>query len=88
MDIKSVTRSPNLTQTKINPIHTDLKCKKYYTVVQNISRPKVLLAKPKWIIGKPENIQKTDMNVKIHHKYKYLKHKYVLQIFSSMLILK
>lgn len=42
-------------------------------------------------MGNPKNKKKreeTDSNVLINHKYKYLKYKYVLQIFNSTFILK
>ena len=72
-----------------------LKYKKFQnkscSVVHHISELEMLLAKPE---GSPKNqkknpkIQKPDPKVQITRKYKYLKHKYLLQIFNSIFILK
>ena len=82
MCIKSITWSPNQTQTKNRSVPS-IKYKKYLNgscrVVQSIFEPEVSSVEHQRITQK-ESI--TDFNVQINHKYKYLKHKYVLQIFN------
>ena len=58
-------------------------------VLQNISKPEVLLIKYEQVTEKNSKIQKirkiskeTDPNVQNNIQYKYFKNKYILQIFN------
>ena len=53
-------------------------------MVRHISEPEVLLAEPEQAISENQKIYE----IQINHKYKYVKHKYVLQIFSFIFIVK